>query len=198
MGFPTLTDVTPPNGTAVPAGSRILLTFDHDPCAVTAESMNVDGKTLPAYGEGNTRIVQALTPDFVVQWEGGSTTLGFPFIDDATGDVFPGLAIKWSSPSDGTTNVSRRLYSNQGIKLEFTELIASANVQLLEGTDNLEWTDVTGGNDPYGFNDVSVSVRLLPNPNQPLRPNTTYFVVGSVVSIDDESMAVSISFRTGG
>lgn len=160
---------------------RIIVDFDNNPGNVAANIGIVSGtdrmRTISPPAEGYP--VGEL--DLTIIWADGERTLHYAVI---AGDETPPKIVS-SSPENGERDVDPALLLQNGIRITFSERVIG-DLILLEGNDDIGWTDNFSGN----------TATLRRNGNQALRNNTRYGVNGTVSDAAGNEQRVNITFIT--
>lgn len=171
-----LTAANPADGSEIPTGATVTLTFDKDPGTVTATGGTVEGT-------GTTRKLKVTAATVQLTWDnGGSATLNYKLLPEDK--EAPKLAK--STPADGAKDVDPADANTNGIVLEFNENIGKATVKVSEGGTDLGWVAST----------KEKTVTLKPPKGKELVNEKTYEVSGEVEDVAGNKASVKISFTT--
>jgi hypothetical protein len=171
-----LTAANPADGSEIPTGSIVTLTFDKDPGNVQATGGTVEGA-------GTTRKLKVTAAKVTLTWDnGGSATLNYKLLPEDK--EAPKLAS--STPKDGAKDVDPADVNTNGIVLEFNENIGKASLKVSEGGTDLGWVAST----------KEKTVTLKPPKGKELVNEKTYEVSGDVEDAAGNKTSVKISFTT--
>lgn len=172
-----LTATNPLDGSEIPTGATVTLTFDKDPGTV-----NATGGTV-VEGTGTTRKLKVTAATIQLTWDnGGSATLNYKLLPEDK--EAPKLAK--STPADGAKDVDPADVNTNGIVLEFNENIGKATVKVSEGGTDLGWV----------ASPKEKTITLKPPKGKELVNEKTYEVSGEVEDAAGNKASVKISFTT--
>ncbi len=178
--FASVVKATPAEGD-ISRHRRIIVDFNNNPGNIAASSGTVTGT-------GNSRTISP--PDggypvgdliLTIRWADGEHTLFYTVV---AGDETPPKIVS-SSPKNGEKGVDPAVLFENGIRITFNERVIG-DLILLEGNDDIGWTDAFGG---------SIAT-LKGDARQELRNNTRYKIMGTVSDGAGNELKVNITFTT--
>jgi hypothetical protein len=171
-----LTAANPADGSEIPTGATVTLSFDKDPGNVTATGGTIEGT-------GTSRKLKVTAASVTLSWDnGGSATLNYKLLPEDK--EAPKLAS--SKPADGAKDVDPADANTNGITLEFSENVGKATIKVSEGGTDLGWVAST----------KDKTVTLKPPKGKELVNEKTYEVSGDVEDLAGNKASVKISFTT--
>jgi len=171
-----LTAANPADGSDVPEGSTVTLSFYKDPGAVT-----VNGTA--ATGAGTSRTFTVTAAANSVAWDnGGAKTINYNL---TAPDTTPATLDSVSPDVQDATDVDPEDLLD-GIDLEFSEEVDVDELTISTGGSPLAWINTVDGN----------TVTMQDAGDDPIVNETTYDVEGTVVDLGGNETAVSFSFTT--
>jgi len=172
----TLTAANPADGSEVPEGATITLTFSSDPGAVT-----VNGAAAAGAGAARTFTLGA-DGALSITWDGGAHSLTYTVLAP---DNTPPSLVKVTPDVDGASDVDPADLAD-GLALEFDEPVDADEVVISTGGTALAWVPTVDGN----------TITLQANADDPIVNETEYEVTGAAVDLAGNSTDISISFTT--
>jgi hypothetical protein len=173
----TLSAANPADGSSVPEGATITLTFSGDPGTVTVNGAATDGA-------GATRTF-TLGADGALSlaWDnGGAGSLTYTVLEK---DLIAPSLVSVDPDVDGATDVDPADLAD-GLALEFDEPVDADEVVISTGGSALAWVPTVDGN----------TITLQANADDPIVNETEYEVTGAAVDLAGNSTDISISFTT--
>ena len=178
--FVSVVGATPAEGD-ISKHRRIIVDFSDNPGNVSASSGTVSGtdksRTISPPDEGYPVGALALT----IRWADGEHTLFYAVV---AGDEIPPKVVS-SNPKNGAKDVDPAVLFENGIRITFSEHVIG-DLILLEGNDDIGWTDAFNGN----------IATLTGKARQELRNNAKYKIMGTVSDGAGNELEVSITFIT--
>lgn len=180
LKFASVARVTPSEG-EISKHRRIIVDFYNNPGNVAVSSGTVTGigesRTISPPDGGYPVGDLALT----IRWADGEHTLLYTVV---AGDETPPEIVS-SNPKNREKDVDPAVLFENGIRITFSERVIG-NLILLEGNDDIGWSDAFNGN----------IATLKGNARQQLRNNTKYKIMGTVSDGAGNELKVSIIFTT--